>query len=374
MTNNPVQYHEGDFPPKRIEWERLIPLIGPASAALARYDGTLTAVPNAALLLSPLMTQEAVLSSRIEGTQATMGEVLEFEAGVGPKIGAPDRTADIQEVLNYRKAMRRAVELLDELPLCQRLIKETHKVLMQGVRGQNKSPGEYRKIQNWIGPPGTPIERAHYIPVSAEKLPAAMSQWERFIHDQTKDKLVQLALLHAEFEAVHPFLDGNGRLGRMFIPLFLYHEKLIQSPMFYISAYFEARREEYYERLRQISRGNDWTGWCSFFLNAMTAQAQENHQKATAILKLYESVRDRIIDLTHSQFAIKALDFLFVRPIFQTSAFVHEADIPVHTAKKMIKKLHDSGMFKVLRQAKGRESAVMAFRDLLNIAEGHEAF
>jgi Fic family protein len=201
-----------------------------------------------------------------------------------------------------------------------------------------------------------------------------MSQWERFIHEQTKDKLVQLAILPAEFEAIHPFLDGNGRLGRMFIPLFLYQQKLIQSPMFYISAYFEARRDEYYESLREISRGNDWTGWCSFFLKAMTAQAQENHQKATAILMLYESERDRIIDLTHSQYAMKALDFLFVRPIFQTSAFVHEADIPVHTAKKMIKKLYNSGMFRVLRQAKGRKSAVMAFRDLLNIAEGHDAF
>jgi len=374
MTNQPVKYHEGNFPPKRIEWERLIPLIGPANAALARYDGTLAALPNAALLLSPLMTQEAVLSSRIEGTQATMGEVLEFEAGINPKTIDPDRTADIHEVLNYRKAMRRAVELLEELPLSQRLIRETHKLLMQGVRGENRSPGEYRRVQNWIGPPGTPIERAHYIPISAEKLPIAMSQWERFIHDQTKDKMVQLALLHAEFEAIHPFLDGNGRIGRMLIPLFLYQEKLIQSPMFYISAYFEARRDEYYESLREISRGKDWTGWCSFFLKAMTAQAQENHQRATAILKLYEGEKDRIMDLTHSQYAMKALDFLFVRPIFRTSAFVREADIPVHTAKKIIKKLNDSGMFRVLREAKGRESALMAFRELLNIAEGHKAF
>ena len=374
MTNHPVHCHEGGFPPKRIDWDRIIPLIGPANAALARYDGTLAAVPNAALLLSPLMTQEAVLSSRIEGTQATMGEVLEFEAGISPKTIDPDRTADIHEVLNYRKAMRRAVELLEELPLCQRLIRETHKLLMQGVRGENRSAGEYRRVQNWIGPPGTPIERAYYIPVSAEKLPVAMSQWERFIHDQIKDKLVQLALLHAEFEAIHPFLDGNGRIGRMLIPLFLYQEKLIQSPMFYISAYFEARRDEYYERLREISRENDWTGWCSFFLKAMTAQAQENHQKATAILNLYESEKDRIMNLTHSQYAMKALDFLFVRPIFRTSAFVHEADIPVHTAKKIIKKLNDSGMFRVLREAKGRESALMAFRELLNIAEGHEAF
>jgi len=374
MARKPVQYHEGNFPPKRIEWERLIPLIGPANAALARYDGTLAAVPNAALLLSPLMTQEAVLSSRIEGTQATMAEVMEFEAGIRPEVPDANRTADIHEVLNYRRAMGRAVELLKELPLCQRVIREAHSILIEGVRGQRKAPGEYRKIPNWIGPPGTPVEKATYVPISAEKLSSAMGRWERFIHANAPDRLVQLAQLHAEFEALHPFLDGNGRLGRMFVPLFLYAEKLIRSPIFYISAYLEARRDEYYERLLSVSRDGDWTGWCIFFLEALAEQAGENQQKATAILKLYERERDRIIDLTHSQYAIKALDFLFMRPIFQTSAFVFQADIPVHTAKKMIKKLRDSGMFRILRRAKGRESAVMAFRELLNITEGHEAF
>jgi Fic family protein len=374
MSNQPVQYHEGDFPPKRIEWERLIPLIGPANAALARYDGTLAAISNSALLLSPLMTQEAVLSSRIEGTQATMAEVLEFEAGLIAETLDEHHTGDIHEVLNYRKAMWRAVELLKELPLCQRLIKEAHEVLMQGVRGKNKSPGEYRKVQNWIGPPGTPIERAQYIPVSAEKLPSAVSQWERFIHTKAPDKLVQLALLHAEFEALHPFLDGNGRLGRMFVPLFLFNNELLRSPMFYISAYLEARRDVYYERLLAVSRDSDWTGWCVFFLEALTEQARENEQKATSILKLYERERDRIIDLTHSQYAIKALDFLFYRPIFSASAFYTEAGVPEHSARKILKTLRENAFFKILRETKGRQPAVLAFRELLNIAEGRQAF
>jgi Fic family protein len=374
MSNQPVQYHEGDFPPKRIEWERLIPLIGPANAALARYDGTLAAISNSALLLSPLMTQEAVLSSRIEGTQATMAEVLEFEAGLITEAPDEHRTADIHEVLNYRKAMWRAVELLKELPLCQRLIKEAHEVLMQGVRGKNKSPGEYRKIQNWIGPPGTPIERAQYIPVSAEKLPSAVSQWERFIHTKAPDKLVQLALLHAEFEALHPFLDGNGRLGRMFVPLFLFNNELLRSPMFYISAYLEARRDVYYERLLAVSRDRDWTGWCVFFLEALTEQARENEQKASSILKLYERERDRIIDLTHSQYAIKALDFLFYRPIFSASAFYTEAGVPEHSARKILKTLRENAFFKILRETKGRQPSALAFRELLNIAEGRQAF
>ncbi|MBN1548154.1 MAG: Fic family protein [Syntrophaceae bacterium] len=374
MAKKPVQYHEGSFPPKQLVWDRLVPLIGPANGALARYDGTLAAVPNAAVLLSPLMTQEAVLSSRIEGTQATMAEVMEFEAGILPEVPDESRTADIYEVLNYRKAMGRGVELLKELPLCQRLIKEAHSILMKGVRGQGKAPGEYRKIPNWIGPPGSPIEKATYIPISGDKLPSAMGRWERFIHADAPDKLVQMALLHAEFEALHPFLDGNGRLGRMFVPLFLFSIELLRSPMFYISAYLEARRDEYYERLLAVSRDGDWTGWCVFFLKALTEQARENEQKATAILKLYERERDRIIDLTHSQYAIKVLEFLFYRPIFLASAFYTEAGVPEHSARKILKTLRENAFFKILRETKGRQPAVLAFRELLNIAEGRQVF
>ncbi len=372
MPDKPVHYHEGAFPPKQMDWEKLIPLIGPASAALARYDGTLAAVPNVALLLSPLMTQEAVLSSRIEGTQATMSEVLEYEAGI-PGADS-EKTADILEVLNYRQAMGHAVELLKELPLCQRLLNETHKVLMKSVRGQNKSPGKYRKIQNWIGPSGAPIEKASYIPISGEKLPQAMSRWERFIHEDFQDKLVQLSLLHAEFEALHPYLDGNGRLGRMFVPLFLFNSKLIQSPMFYISAYLEARRDEYYHKLREVSRSNDWTGWCCFFLDGIKEQALENHEKATAILQLYQSEKERIIELTHSQHAIKALDFIFTRPIFAASSFTLESGIPKSTAIRILRILKDNNLFFTLRQREGQKPAVYAFSHLLNIAEGRKIF
>ena len=374
MPRKPVHYHEGGFPPKVINWEQLIPLIGPASAALARYDGTLAAVPNVGVMLSPLMTQEAVLSSRIEGTQATMAEVLEFEAGLVPDPAAADKTADIHEVLNYRKAMWRAVELLNDLPLCQRVMKEAHRILMEGVRGQGKAPGAYRKVPNWIGPAGCSMEEAKYVPISSEKLPRAMDLWERFIHANAPDKLVQLAILHAEFEALHPFLDGNGRLGRMFVPLFLYSIKVLQSPMFYISAYLEARRDIYYERLLSISRDNDWTGWCCFFLEALTEQAKENHQKATDILSLYEAEKTRIVELTRSQYAVKALDFMFMRPIFRASAFTTESDIPKSTANRILKTLRDNGLFSVLRPAEGRKSAVLAFSELLNIAEGRKVF
>lgn len=226
----PVQYHYGKFPPTNLDWTQLIPLIGPASAALARYDGTLAAIPNASVLLSPLTTQEAVLSSRIEGTQATMGEVLEFEAEGESKKISQDKKADIDEVLNYRRAMWHAVDLLIELPLCQRVIKEAHSVLLTGVRGHGKAPGEYRKIPNWIGPPGCTVGEAKFVPISTEHLQEAMSKWEKYIHEKTPDYLVQLAIIHAEFEALHPFLDGNGKLGRMCVPLFMHKFELIHAP------------------------------------------------------------------------------------------------------------------------------------------------
>jgi Fic family protein len=212
-----------------------------------------------------------VLSSRIEGTQATLGEVLEFEAGDHPDGENTTKSADIHEVLNYRGALRTATILLESLPVSQRLIKQAHEALMQGVRGRNKAPGEYRRIPNWIGPAGCPIEQARFIPCSVDLLEHAMDVWEKYIHGEELDRLVQLALVHAEFEAIHPFLDGNGRLGRLIVPLYLRSKGMLTSPNFYISAFLENHRDEYYERLLAVSRDGDWTGWCAFFLRALIA-------------------------------------------------------------------------------------------------------
>ena len=370
----PVEYHYGKFPPQDLGWTKLIPLIGPASAALARYDGILSAIPNPGVLLSPLTTQEAVLSSKIEGTQATMGEVLEYEAEGDKKNITPEKREDINEVLNYRKAIWETTDLLDGLPLCQRVIKKAHQVLMEGVRGHNQSPGEYRKAPNWIGPPGCSIQKAKFIPVSVDKLEEGMNKWEKYIHGKFPDKLVQLAILHVEFEALHPFLDGNGRLGRMFAPLFLFNSGLIQSPVFYISAFLEANREEYYERLNAVSRDNNWTDWCVFFLKTIQAQAEDNQKKAQAILFLYEEKKKQIIDLTHSQYAIHSLDFIFERPIFKSTSFVEHKEIPDPTAKRILSTLRDKGILKTLREAKGRRPAFYTFPELLNIAEGKVVF
>ena len=372
--NEPFHYHEGQFPPKNLDWARLVPLIGPANASVARYDGILAAIPNAHVLLSPLTTQEAVLSSRIEGTQATMGEVLEYEARGDTDEPSSPKEADIWEILNYRRAMRAATEMLNDLPLCQRIVLECHKILLNSVRGHGKSPGKYRKTPNWIGPKGCPIEEASFVPINAGKLPDAMSRWEKFIHEDAPDRLVQLALLHAEFEALHPFLDGNGRLGRMLIPLFLYQAGLIKQPMFYISAHLESHRDEYYDRLLAVSRNNNWTGWCAFFLQVVRIQAEENLTKAQAILDLYNRMKTRFSELTHSQYAIHALDWVFERPIFKSSDFVHSANIPKPTAQRVLNLLKTEGILREIQPGRGRRSATLVYPQLLNIAEGHDAF
>lgn len=368
----PVYYHEGQFPPKAIDWTKLIPLIGPSSAAVARYDGMLAAIPNPDVLLSPLTTQEAVLSSRIEGTQATMEEVLEFEAG--QEALSPERKEDIREILNYRAAMREAERLLATVPLSQRVIREAHRVLLSGVRGQHRSPGEYRQVPNWIGPPGCTIEEARFVPISAEKLPDAMSAWERYAHSDVPDKLVQLAILHAEFEALHPFLDGNGRIGRMLIPLFMWQKGLIQKPRFYISAYFESNRDEYYEKLLAVSRDDDWTGWCRFFLEAVRVQAEDNLNKAKAILDLYEDLKRRIPKMTRSQYAVHALDWIFERPVFSSSHFLRMAGIPEPTARRFLGVLQKGKIIQKVVAGSGRRASIYTFSLLLNIAEGRKVF
>ena len=369
----PVHYHYGKFPPSTaIDWSKLIPLLGPASAAVARYDGMLAAVPNPRVLLAPLSTQEAVLSSRIEGTQATMGEVLEFEAGQEPD--SPTRREDINEVLQYRAAMRQAEEMLKTLPLSQRVIRRAHSTLLAGVRGEGKSPGEYRRLPNWIGPDGCSIDDATFVPIGANYLQNAMSVWEKYIHEDTPDRLVQLAVLHAEFEALHPFLDGNGRLGRLMVPLFLWQHNIISAPMFYISAYFEVRRETYYNGLLAVSRDDDWTGWCCFFLEAIREQAEENLKKTREILNLYESMKYEILKMTRSQHAIRALDWIFEKPVFKSSHFFSTAGIPKPSARRLLSTLHNGGILRVIRPSSGRRPAVFIYPALLNIAEGKEVF
>jgi Fic family protein len=361
-------YRSQKLPPESIEWTNHIPLIAQANAGLARYDGILETMVNPALLLSPLTTQEAVLSSRIEGTQATLEEVLEFEADPSRKIDASKR-ADIQEIINYRNAINRAVELLEKRPICLNVILELHSILMESVRGTNKARGQFRKSQNWIGPPGCSMEEATFIPPAPDALPCALDDWEKYLHADEKDRLVQLAIIKAQFELIHPFLDGNGRIGRMLVPLFLFEKKLLSRPMFYLSAYFERNRAQYYRALNAISENDDWNGWIRFFLTAVVEQTKENIKKARAIFNLYEKMKQDVPAITHSQYAIQAVDALFHRPIFRSTDFITASQIPKFTAFRILNELASKGIVNVLRQGKGRKAAILMFTQLLEITD-----
>ncbi len=366
-------YQEGGFPPdKKINWLELVPQLGPTATAVARYDEILGTIANRRILLAPLSIREAVLSSRIENIRATMGEVLSFEAGQKPD--SPIRRDDIREILNYRTAIQHAEEMLDKLPLSQRVLCETHRLLLSGARGQGKTPGEYRRIPNWIGPLGCSINTATYVPIGADKLPDAMGAWERYIHQKVPDRLVQLAILHAEFEALHPFLDGNGRLGRMLVPLFMWQTKFIREPVFCISAWIEARREIYYERLLAVSRDGDWTGWCQFFLEAVRAQAEEDLATVRGILDLYNSVKNRLPEFTRSRYALLAVDWIFNCPIFKSTDFLTRGGIPKSTARRILDVLHRNKILRQWAPGRGRRADVFVFSALLNLVERKEVY
>jgi len=367
-------YIPDTLPLKTIDWERHVTLIGKANAALARYDGILLGMVNPQVLLSPLTTREAVLSSRIEGTQASLEEVLEYEADVGepgPDQEIPDtpQIRDIHEIINYRKAMGAAVEELAARPFSINTIRNLHSILLTGVRGGHKDPGEIRHIQNYIAPPGTPIERANFIPPAPPTLMDALSNWEDYLYSTERDPLVQLAILKAQFELIHPFLDGNGRIGRMLVPIILYHKKILSRPMFYISAYLERNREVYYERLLAISRDGDWNGWISFFLQAIVLQSEENSVKARAILDLYNNMKTRVPEITRSQYSVQAIDVLFSSPIISSGDFATKSGIPSRTAQRIVERLEQKGILRLLREGKGSRSPVYLFPGLLDITE-----
>lgn len=356
-----------------LDWNELIPFIGRANRAIAGYEGVLYGVPNPDVLLSPLTTQEAVLSSRIEGTQAELEDVYRFEAGeVAPD---KERRADIQEIVNYRRALRRAEQLLKNKPLGLNTLLELHSILLDSVRGHNKQRGQFRTVQNWIGPEGTPIEQAKFVPPAPLHLAQHLDNWEKYYHADERDPLVQLAIVHAQFEVLYPFIDGNGRIGRMLIPLFLYEKKLLTRPNFYLSAYLEAHRDEYVERLRELGQPGSWTRWAAFFLTAINVQAQANAAQAKAIQDLYERLKEQILNLTRSQYAVPMLDQLFVQPIFRSSDLTSRKDMPsVPMVMVMLKNLKQAGILKVVREGGGRRAQVLALADLINLCEGRKVF
>ena len=355
------------LPPASLDYQGLIGLVGEASAALARYDGLLQAMVNPEILLSPLTTKEAVLSSKIEGTQATTDEVLKLEAGMAAENERKQR--DIGEIVNYRSALLRAEKELKNKPLNLFFIRQMHKALLSGVRGVHKKPGTFRSSQNWIGKPGTPNERADYVPPEPHLMQAYMDDLETYIQSDKDDVLLHSAIIHAQFEIIHPFLDGNGRIGRLLIPLFMFYKRRLTRPMFYISEYLESNRDEYYARLGEVSASKDWNGWLEFYLRAVRHQGKKNADRVLLILELYQQMRARIRELARTQYAAEITDALFDKPIFRASDVVKRTGIPKQTIMPVLKRLLDATIIVKIREAGGRRPAVMKFPELLAITE-----
>lgn len=366
-------YVPDSLPPGNLDYRLLLPLVGQANAALARYDGLLQGIPNPAVMLSPLTTQEAVLSSKIEGTQATVDEVLEQEAGL---LKEGEKYKDIQEISNYRLALFRARDYLQDYPIRLGFVRELHRILMDSVRGQDKAPGQFRVEQNWIGKAGCSIEEASFVPPSPLRLPDYLQAWERYLDGDDVDFLLQTAVVHAQFELIHPFKDGNGRIGRILIPLFLYQKRALSQPMFYLSEYLENHRDEYYQRLKAISAGGDWNGWIAFFLRATALQAAQNSLRVGAIKALYDEMKLAIQETTHSQYSVHLLDALFSKPIFRTSDLAQQlaAEYGMHekTTPGLLRQLKEAGILRELQAGSGRRAATLCFPRLINLAEGRE--
>jgi Fic family protein len=362
------------LPPSELSWTDLIPVLGRANRSLATYAGIFQALRDPAVLLSPLTTQEAVLSSKIEGTQATLGDVLKYEAGEPPRQSR--RADDIVEILNYRKALRSAEGELPARAFSLNILKGLHAILLDGTRGADKKPGQFRTEQNWIGPEDCPIEQASFVPPAPTGLIDHLEAWERFYRSEQPDPLVQLAVIHAQFEIIHPFRDGNGRIGRILIPLFLFEKRLLPRPMFYLSSWLESRRDEYIARLRALGRApNAWNDWSAFFLRGIDEQAAANAITARQILDLYESLKKRALDLTRSQYAVPLLDQMFKRPVFRSS----HLDLGPRPPSKqsvfnLLQTLSQARILTVLRKGAGRRPTVYALAELVNLCEGKRVF
>ena len=357
------------LPIASLDWTSLVPQIGEANRSIARFDGILAHMPNPMLLGAPLTVLEAVLSSRIEGTVATLTEVLLHDAGNDPVES--ERRLDIEEIANYRGALKLAERELRTRPFTLNLLRKLHSTLMMSVRGQNKAPGEFRRIQNYIGRRGFGIEHATFIPPSPDRLMGGLDNWEKYYHSEDRDSLVQLALLHAQFEFLHPFLDGNGRLGRIIIPLFLYDKKILSKPAFYLSEYLEENRDEYLERLAALKYGgNAWNEWCLFFLQAVTQQADWNVHRLKALLRLHDKLRQKVRDLTTSRFALPMLEAMFPHPIFRASVLQLKAGMPQKPQfSKLIEVMIEANILKTLVSPSGSRSGIYSLHELVRLCE-----
>lgn len=364
---SPVNYHYDHFPPSTIDYAKLIPQLVKATDAVARYDQMLKNMHNSEILLAPLRNQEAVISSRMEGTVSTMDEILKYEADHEENMteSATTRSEVIETILYQRalKAAQRAME--DGQPLSQFLIKAAHQRLLSFGRGATKSPGQYKTEQNYLADRSR--KNILFVPINPERLQEGMDRLFEYIKDNQETPLVKAAISHIEFEALHPFKDGNGRIGRMIITLLLWSSKVISEPHFYISGYLEENKDEYIDTMRAVSERDDWTSWCKFFLEAVEKQANRNLEIAENISALYEKMKNIFGEVLGSRFSVNALDFVFTNPIFRNNKFTNNSDIPRATAARFARVLLENGLIKALEEPSGRRPGLYAFEPLLEL-------
>lgn len=323
--------------PAEIDYRpELVETLAQAEADLGRLRGVGDQLANPSLLIVPYMRREAVLSSRIEGTQSTLSDLFLFE--VGPD--EPTRHPDVREVNNYVRAMTEGIAGLDRLPLSLRLVRNLHSILMQGVRGEGHTPGEFRRHQNYIGAQDTPIQRATFVPPPVPEMKEALDAWEKFLHvRQNVPVLVQCAMLHFQFEAIHPFADGNGRVGRLLITLFLCERGRLMLPLLYLSAFFERYRAEYYDRLLAVSQEGDWEGWVDFFLRGVSSQSRAGVEQAGRILKSHQTYRERLQQSRATGPTLATLDRLFQNPYTTVRKVTELTGTTAATAQRIIDRL-----------------------------------
>jgi Fic family protein len=331
-------------PPIGLDSE-MIQLLSQADRALGRLDGISAILPNVDLFVAMYVNKEAVLSSQIEGTQASLIDVLAFEADAA----FPENPQDIEEVINYINALNYGLERLNTLPLSLRLIREIHGILLQGVRGANRHPGEFRTAQNWIGHAGGVLGTAKFVPPAPEDMKKALSDLEKFIHEETPlPILLKVGLVHAQFETIHPFLDGNGRIGRLLITFILCCEGILRKPLLYLSHFFKAHRLEYYEYLQKIRDEGDWESWLKFFLRGVNEVAQEATATAMNIVQLREKHRN--IVASHfprsSGSAYQLLEYLYRRPVITVNGVAKVTDLSYPNANRLLIKFQELGLLR----------------------------
>lgn len=340
--------------------EEIVRLLIEANKQLVKLDMASQFISNADLFISMYVRKEALISSQIEGTQCTLDDVLDPEVEMNANL-------DVSDVINYVKATQYAIKRLDKLPLCCRLIREIHEVLMEGARGQDKCPGDFRHSQNWIGPANCSLKEARYIPPNVEDMQNAMSDLEKYINENVEyDPLIRVALIHYQFETIHPFLDGNGRIGRLLILLYLMGQGLLAKPVIYISYFLKKNQVEYYDRISEVRRSGNYEQWVRFFLEAVSKAAADSLETIHKLSSLHDTNIEKLPKTTRAKDNLRAVfDYIEQYPIIEIKRTAQELDISYNTVATAVKKLMELGILQETTNA--ARNRVFAYGEYLEI-------